>query len=102
MGKSGAPGRSFACNLRVRSAALYTLSHGSFENDAPGPRRRKGIVGVGGRAIHPPLYKSGEITCPSTLARKWRKPEVMLPIPRCGTICFRNSPGALVRFNFQK
>ena len=24
---------------------------------------------------------------------KWRKPEVMLPIPRSGTICFRNSPG---------
>ena len=31
---------------------------------------------------------------------KWRKPEVMLPIPRSGTICFRNSPGALVRFSF--
>src|SRR5678815_3577910 len=28
----GAPGRSFACNLRVRSAARYTLRHGSFEN----------------------------------------------------------------------
>lgn len=26
---SGAPGRNFACNLRVRSAALYTLSYGS-------------------------------------------------------------------------
>ena len=26
----------------------------------------------------------------------------MLPIPQCGTICFRNSPGALVRFNFHK
>ena len=50
---------------------------------------------------HPPLYKSGEIPCPSTLARKWRKPEVMLPIPRSGTICFRDSPGALVRFSFQ-
>ena len=31
---------------------------------------------------------------------KWRRPEVMLPIPRGGTICFRNSPGALVRFSF--
>ena len=31
---------------------------------------------------------------------KWRKPEVMLPIPWSGTICFRNSPGALVRFSF--
>ena len=29
MGKSGAPGRNFACNLRVRSAVLYTLSYGS-------------------------------------------------------------------------
>ena len=28
--KSGAPGRNFACNLRVRSAALYTLSYGSL------------------------------------------------------------------------
>ena len=26
---SGAPGRDFACNLRVRSAVLYTLSYGS-------------------------------------------------------------------------
>jgi hypothetical protein len=26
-------------------------------------------VGVGGRASHPPLYKSGEIACPSTLAK---------------------------------
>ena len=25
-----APGRNFACNLRVRSAVLYTLSYGSF------------------------------------------------------------------------
>ena len=33
---------------------------------------------------------------------KWRKPEVMLPIPRGGTICFRNSPGALVRFSFHE
>src|SRR6187402_2166292 len=26
---NGAPGRNFACNLRVRSAVLYTLSYGS-------------------------------------------------------------------------
>ena len=35
MGKSGAPGRNFARNLRVRSAVLYTLSYGSIENGAP-------------------------------------------------------------------
>lgn len=28
---SGAPGRNFACNLRVRSAVLYTLSYGSVD-----------------------------------------------------------------------
>src|SRR5207302_3467084 len=28
--KNGAPGRNFARNLRVRSAALYTLSYGSI------------------------------------------------------------------------
>ena len=28
---SGAPGRNFACNLRVRSAALYILSYGSVK-----------------------------------------------------------------------
>lgn len=28
---SGTPDRTFACNLRVRSAALYTLSYGSVE-----------------------------------------------------------------------
>lgn len=33
---------------------------------------------------------------------KWRKPEGMLPIPRSGTICFRDSPGALVRFGFHE
>src|SRR5580698_5947964 len=33
---------------------------------------------------------------------KVRKPEVMLPIPRSGTICFRDSPGALVRFSFHE
>ena len=33
---------------------------------------------------------------------KWRKSEVMLPIPRSGTICFRNSPSALVRFSFHE
>ena len=33
---------------------------------------------------------------------KWRKLEGMLPIPRGGTICFRNSPGALVRFSFHR
>src|SRR3954462_15669912 len=32
--------------------------------------------------------------------RKWRKPEVMLPILRSRTIRFRGGPGALVRFNF--
>jgi hypothetical protein len=26
---NGTPGRTFACNLRVRSAVLYTLSYGS-------------------------------------------------------------------------
>ena len=31
---------------------------------------------------------------------KWRKSEGMLPMPQSGTICFRNSPGALVRFSF--
>lgn len=51
---------------------------------------------------HAPHYKCGEIAIsPSTLAKKWRKPEVMLPIPRSGTIRFRDGPGALVRFNFQ-
>lgn len=30
--KAGTPGRTFACNLRVRSAALYTLSYGSMRN----------------------------------------------------------------------
>jgi hypothetical protein len=33
---------------------------------------------------------------------KWRKPEVMLPIRLRRTICFRNSPGALVRFSFHQ
>src|SRR5437667_9885646 len=33
----GTPGRTFACNLRVRSAALYILSYGSVEKR----RRRK-------------------------------------------------------------
>jgi len=32
---------------------------------------------------------------------KWRKPEVMLPMRLRRTICFRNSPGALVRFSFR-
>ena len=35
-GETGTPGRNLACNLRVRSAALYTLSYGSVENGAPG------------------------------------------------------------------
>ena len=30
-GEIGTPDRTFACNLRVRSAALYTLSYGSVE-----------------------------------------------------------------------
>src|SRR5438034_3083629 len=29
----GTPGRTLACNLRVRSAALYTLSYGSVETE---------------------------------------------------------------------
>ena len=33
---------------------------------------------------------------------KWRKPEVMLPMRLRRTICFRNSPGALVRFSFHE
>ena len=32
---SGAPGRNFACNLRVRSAVLYTLSYRSVESWQP-------------------------------------------------------------------
>ena len=38
MGKSGAPGRNFARNLRVRSAALYTLSYESIENHGDSPQ----------------------------------------------------------------
>ena len=141
MGKSGAPGRNFARNLRVRSAALYTLSYGSVEmvrRDGSAPsassvsvRRstidlpahwcrtpdlhrdcsrsgRDASAGWASAALvrngcpasirtmttwfrarqaacyltgqkwsqrpvtlrHPPLYKSGEIACPSTLAEK--------------------------------
>ena len=33
---------------------------------------------------------------------KWRKPEVMLPMRLRRTICFRDSPGALVRFSFHE
>ena len=46
MGKSGAPGRIFACYLRVRSAALYTLSYGSIENGAPGRFRPVCLLSV--------------------------------------------------------
>ena len=37
----------------------------------------------------------------SDVMREVRKPEVMLPIRLRRTICFRDSPGALVRFSFQ-
>ena len=40
------------------------------------------------------------MSCSAKPESKWRKSEGMLPIPRSGTICFRNSPGALVRFSF--
>ncbi len=33
---------------------------------------------------------------------KWRKPEGMLPIRLRRTICIQDSPGARVRFGFQK
>ena len=33
---------------------------------------------------------------------KWWKPEVMLPMRLRRTICFRDSPGALVRFSFHE
>jgi hypothetical protein len=33
--KIGTPGRDFACNLRVRSAALWTLSYGSMKRRRP-------------------------------------------------------------------
>ena len=46
MGKSGAPGRNFARNLRVRSAALYTLNYGSIENGAPGRFRPVCLLSV--------------------------------------------------------
>ncbi len=35
----GTPGRNFACNLRVRSAALWILSYGSIERRAPDSHR---------------------------------------------------------------
>ena len=44
--ESGTPGRNFACNLRVRSAALYTLSYGSIENGAPGRFRPVCLLSV--------------------------------------------------------
>ncbi len=39
--ESGAPGRVLACNLRVRSAARYSLCHGSkkWKDGRPGPLR---------------------------------------------------------------
>ena len=49
---------------------------------------------------HPPLYKSGEITCPSTLAENGGSRRACSSSHESGTICFRNSPGALVRFGF--
>ena len=42
------------------------------------------------------------MSCSAKPESKWRKSEGMLPIPRSGTICFRNSPGALVRFSFHE
>ena len=53
--------------------------------------------------VPPPSRLQGEcMSCSAKPESKWRKPEVMLPIPRSGTICFRNSPGALVRFSFHE
>jgi hypothetical protein len=66
-------------------------------------RWRRGQMAVGGWASAPVWSRlQGEcMSCSAKPESKWRKSEVMLPIPRAGTICFRNSPGALVRFSFR-
>ena len=55
--------------------------------------------------LQPPRSKRGTLYIElreRSFFEKWRKPEVTLPIPQCRTLCFRDSPGALVRFSFQK
>ncbi len=62
----GTPGRNFACNLRVRSAALYTLSYGSLTNGGLGwictinlPIQRRALCSLSYKALeveaHPGL-----------------------------------------------
>ena len=66
-------------------------------------RRRRGITAVGGRASAAPVWSRLQGECMSCSAKpesKRRKPEVMLPNRLRRSICFRNSPGALVRFSF--
>ena len=45
-GKNGTPGRNLACNLRVRSAALYTLSYGSIEEWCAGAMKVERTPGL--------------------------------------------------------
>ena len=50
--KIGASGRTLACNLRVRSAGLYTLSYGSVETKR---RRKRKAEALSLRAAPKPL-----------------------------------------------
>ncbi len=44
--EAGTPGRTFAYNLRVRSAVLYTLSYGSMIIDARGGSCTRTVPGL--------------------------------------------------------
>ena len=87
-GVSGGPGWIRTINLPIQCRTLRWLSYRAVKWSRLPVLPRSGLV-----------YKtSAWLLCQAGM--KWRKPEVMLPIPRGGTICFRNSPGALARFSF--
>jgi hypothetical protein len=72
---SGAPGRNFACNLRVRSAALYTLSYGSVMKWCAGavlprlpPQCRCGDLLVIYRRMKPRAERGDEMAAPDGFA----------------------------------
>ena len=86
---SGGPGWIRTINLPIQSRALCFIELQGYKWSRLPVLPRSSLV-----------YKtSAWLLCQAGM--KWRKSEVMLPIPRGGTICFRNSPRALVRFSFR-
>ena len=65
---NGTPDRNFACNLRVRSAALYTLSYGSWLSNCLGWIRTINLP-IQRRALCWLSYKANKLGCALKVGR---------------------------------